>query len=84
MHCSQCSVVLAARRCARATIQLRAGTSKSDLKIIGGAKNASSTTTIRPEQIRVRYLLIWFTALPPDSDGTYRAAVYNVALQGQP
>jgi hypothetical protein len=67
-----------------ATIQLRAGTSKSDLNIIGGAKNASSTTTIRPEQIRVRYLLIWFTALPPDSDGTYQAAVYNVALQGQP
>jgi hypothetical protein len=67
-----------------ATIQLRAGTSNSDLKIIGGAKNASSTTTIRPEEIRVRYLLIWFTALPPDSDGTYQAAVYNVALQGQP
>ena len=67
-----------------ATIQLRAGTSKSDLAIIGGAKNASSTTTIRPEQIRVRYLLIWFTALPPDSDGTYQAAVYNVDLQGQP
>jgi hypothetical protein len=67
-----------------ATIELRAGTSKSDLKIIGGAKNASSTTTIRPEEIRVRYLLIWFTALPPDSDGTYQAAVYNVALQGQP
>ena len=39
---------------------------------------------IRPEQIRVRYLLIWFTALPPDSDGTYQAAVYNVDLQGQP
>ena len=67
-----------------ATIQLRAGTSKSDLAIIGGAKNASSTTMIRPEQIRVRYLLIWFTALPPDSDGTYQAAVYNVDLQGQP
>ena len=67
-----------------ATIQLRAGTSKSDLAIIGGAKNASSTTTIRPEQIRVRYLLIWFTALPPDSDGTYQAAIYNVDLQGQP
>ena len=67
-----------------ATIQFRAGTSKSDLAIIGGAKNASSTTTIRPEQIRVRYVLLWFTALPPDSDGTYQAAVYNVDLQGQP
>ncbi len=67
-----------------ATVQLRAGTSKSDLQVIGGAKNASSTTTIRPEEISVRYLLIWFTALPPDSNGTYQAAVYNVALQGQP
>ena len=67
-----------------ANIQLRAGTSRSDLQIIGGAKNAAATTTIRPEEVRVRYLLIWFTALPPDSNGTYQAAVYNVALQGHP
>jgi Helix-turn-helix domain len=67
-----------------ATVQLRAGTSPSDLKFIGGAKAASATTMIRPREIRVRYLLVWFTVLPPDSNGTYQAAVYNIALQGQP
>jgi hypothetical protein len=65
-----------------ATIQLRAGTSTGNLQLIGRAKNAGSTTTIRPEQVSVRYLLIWFTALPPDSNGTYQAAVSNVALHG--
>jgi hypothetical protein len=27
-------------------------------------------------------LLIWFTALPPDSTGTYRATIYRVRLLG--
>ena len=31
---------------------------------------------------RARYLLIWFTLLPPDSAGTFRAAVYDVTLRG--
>jgi len=29
---------------------------------------------------RARYLLIWFTSLPPDSRGTFQASVYNVRL----
>jgi hypothetical protein len=29
-----------------------------------------------------RYVLIWFTSLPPDSAGTYRASVYNVRVRG--
>ena len=33
---------------------------------------------------RARYLLIWFTLLPPDSAGTYRASVYNVRIEGRP
>jgi hypothetical protein len=31
---------------------------------------------------RVRYVLIWFTLLPADSAGTFRAAVYDVRLRG--
>ena len=34
----------------------------------------------RPE--RARYLLIWFTLLPPDSTGTFREAIYSVQLKG--
>jgi cytoskeletal protein RodZ len=69
-----------------AFIQLRGGDTPSAAAstIIGSDKDAPATAVIRPEETPVRYLLIWFTQLPPDSDGTYRAVVYNVALQGHP
>ena len=34
--------------------------------------------------VHVRYLLIWFTKLPPDNAGTYQASVYKITVQGQP
>jgi hypothetical protein len=33
---------------------------------------------------RARYLLIWFTALPPDAVGTFREAIYSVLVKGTP
>ena len=33
---------------------------------------------------RARYVLIWFTKLPPDAAGTYQASVYQISVQGQP
>ena len=33
---------------------------------------------------RARYLLIWFTLLPPDQAGTFQVSVYNIALTGTP
>jgi hypothetical protein len=33
--------------------------------------------------VRGRYLLIWFTLLPPDSSGTYQADISGVVLRGQ-
>jgi hypothetical protein len=44
---------------------------------VGGMVNLALA---KPE--RARYLVIWFTLLPPDSDGTYRATVYNVKVTG--
>jgi cytoskeletal protein RodZ len=69
-----------------ASIQLRGGDTPSEAasRIIGRDKDTPATALIRPEETPVRYLLIWFTQLPPDSDGTYRAVIYNVALQGHP
>jgi hypothetical protein len=32
----------------------------------------------------VRYVLIWFTKLPPDTAGTYQVSVYKISVQGQP
>ena len=33
---------------------------------------------------RERYLLIWFTLLPPDPAGTFQASVHNIAIAGTP
>ncbi len=29
-----------------------------------------------------RYVLIWFTRLPPDGPGRYQVSVYSVAVEG--
>ena len=31
-----------------------------------------------------RYVLVWFTRLPPDPAGTYKAAVYGISVKGHP
>jgi hypothetical protein len=31
--------------------------------------------------VLARYVLIWFTRLPPDNAGTYRGEIYNVWLR---
>ena len=33
---------------------------------------------------RARYVLLWFTRLPPDDAGTYQLFVHRVAIQGHP
>jgi cytoskeletal protein RodZ len=69
-----------------AYVEIRGGPSDSPtaLKTIGGTKDAGDTTTIRPQEIPVRYILIWFTALPQTTTGTYQASIYNITLQGHP
>jgi hypothetical protein len=32
---------------------------------------------------RGRYVLIWFTSLPPDPAGTFQASVHNLRLDGR-
>jgi cytoskeletal protein RodZ len=67
-----------------AWIEVRGGTSDSPsaLSVIGGTKDAGSTTTIRPQQTPIRYLVIWFTTLPQTPAGNYQATIANVTLQG--
>jgi len=68
-----------------ADLQLRTGKS-ADLtktRLQASASDAGGTvhlTLARPQ--RARYLLIWFTQLPPDSAGTFKASVYDVRLKG--
>jgi hypothetical protein len=39
-------------------------------------------TLARP--VTGRYLLVWFTRLPPDPAGNYQAAIYGIGVKGQP
>jgi hypothetical protein len=68
-----------------ADLQVRTGQSAAltKMRLQASASDAGGTVTLtlaRPH--RARYLLIWFTQLPPDSAGTFKASVYDVRLKG--
>ena len=68
-----------------AELQLRAGAEPvlADLQPVASATDAGGVVTLRPARpAKARYLLLWFTRLPPDSSGTFEAIVYDVRLHG--
>jgi hypothetical protein len=70
-----------------ASLQLRAGSEPAPawLPAVAGVSGAGGTVQLRPSApVQVRYVLIWFTSLPPTPAGTYQASVYQVVVQGQP
>jgi len=70
-----------------ASLQLRAGREPTLawLPMVAGASDAGGTVQLQPSApVHVRYVLIWFTNLPPTSAGTYQASIYQVVIQGQP
>jgi cytoskeletal protein RodZ len=69
-----------------ASFELRAGNvpALTDLRTVARATNAGGVVQLRPTRlVRGRYLLIWFTLLPPDSAGTFQASVYSIRLEGR-
>lgn len=67
-----------------ADIQVRVGSTPSmDLPTMASAWGAGGTvrlTAATPAE--GRYVLIWFTRLPPDGHGHYQVNVYNVSVDG--
>jgi hypothetical protein len=64
-----------------ADLQVRAGTSVGGLSTVASASDAGGNVTLHlASPARARYLVIWFTSLPPDTDGTYQAAVSDVTV----
>jgi hypothetical protein len=66
--------------------QLRVGTAPAltDLPPAARAGNASGVVRLRlAAPAHGRYVLIWFTRLPPDRAGTFQASVYRVWLKGR-
>ena len=69
-----------------ADLQVRVGGSPalSDLRSVARASGAGGTIRLSlSTPVQARYLLIWFTLLPPDTSGTYQASVYDITVQGQ-
>ena len=68
-----------------ADIQLRAGSKPVPawLPAVARVSDAGGTAQLKPgAPVHVRYVLIWFTKLPPDNAGHYQAAVYRITVQG--
>jgi hypothetical protein len=67
-----------------ADIQVRAGDSPTpDLPVVAGASDVHGTVLLKvTKPVTGRYVLIWFTRLPPDGYGHYQADVYDVDVGG--
>jgi Helix-turn-helix domain len=69
-----------------ADLQLRVGngTALPDLKLAATADNAGGVVTLTLHHpVAARYLLIWFTQLPPNGSGQYAETVSHVAVSGR-
>ena len=70
-----------------ADLQLRAGNAAAlaDLRPVAAAAGAGGPVRLRlTTPARARYVLIWFTKLPQDNSGTFRASVADVRVDGRP
>ncbi|MGN6680503.1 MAG: protein kinase family protein, partial [Streptosporangiaceae bacterium] len=67
-----------------ANIELRVGNALklTRLRPVARASGVGGTVRLHPEQSRGRYVLLWFTKLPRDHDGTFKASVYKITLIG--
>ena len=68
-----------------ASFQLRIGAEPvlADLPSAAQAGGPGGVVHLRPATpAHGRYVLIWFTSLPPDPAGTFQASVYDVRLEG--
>ena len=69
-----------------ADLQVRTGQRASWLNDLTPAGYASDTggqvNVPLTKRAHAHSVLIWFTSLSPDPDGTFQASVYSVSLQG--
>jgi hypothetical protein len=73
-------------RAAGASLQIRAGSAPAlgSLRAVAHASDVGGVVHLRiTRPVTGRYVLVWFTQLPPDSAGTFRESVYGVQLRGR-
>ena len=65
-------------------IRVGNGTAPQDLLVTAKASDVGGVVKLALRQpAAARYLLIWFTQLPPDGSGHYQASVSNVVVTGR-
>jgi serine/threonine protein kinase len=70
-----------------ADLELRAGDAPAlaSLAPVAQATDAGGVLRLHPAQpARCRYLLLWFTRLPPDPSGTFQVSVSDIRVNGSP
>jgi hypothetical protein len=68
-------------------VQVRAGNTAvlDDMSTAASASDVGGTVHLPlSAPAHARYVLIWFTKLPPNSDGQYQVTVYNATVNGRP
>ena len=68
-----------------ADVQVRVGDTAAltDLSTVATATDAGGTVRLAASaQASGRYVLIWFTALPPNGEGKYQVSVYSATVDG--
>lgn len=66
-----------------ADVQVRVGNSSSrNMPTVASAWNVSGTIRLTTNSAKGRYVLIWFTRLPPDGHGHYQVSVYTATVDG--
>jgi hypothetical protein len=70
-----------------ANLQLRVGNAAAfdGTRVVASRSDTGGTIRLRLKAVvRARYLLIWFTLLPPDGQGHFQENVYRVVVNGRP
>lgn len=67
-----------------ASLELRIGNRPSlpRLHVVARVRRAGRVVRLHPRQRHGRYVLVWFTRLPPDHAGTFEVSVYRIVLVG--
>ena len=67
-----------------ADIELRIGNTPSlaGLRQVARAADVGGVVRMSPPAARGRYVLVWFTKLPPDPAGTFQVSVYRITVRG--
>ena len=77
-------ITLGKARGARFQLRVGAAPALQDLPPVARAASAGGLVRLRlSTPAHGRYVLIWFTRLPPDLAGTFQASVHNLRLEGR-